>query len=71
MTNCLAAQRPTWPCQRDQDVKASLSEALVRSRVLAERISVIRVNMVNSAIMSLNDIYSLLILFPVLFLLLV
>ena len=46
MTNCLAAKSAAWPCQKDKEIKASLSEALVRSRVLAEQISVVRTNMV-------------------------
>ncbi len=47
MTNCLAAKSATWPCQRDKDIKALLSDSLINSRVLAEQISVVRSNMVN------------------------
>ncbi|XP_078358560.1 uncharacterized protein LOC144643236 [Oculina patagonica] len=45
MTNCFAAKSAAWPCQRDKDIKALLSDSLINSRVLAEQISVVRGNM--------------------------
>ena len=46
MTKCLPAKRSLWPCQRNRDMNASLSDALIMSRVLTDQISVLRRNMV-------------------------
>ena len=47
ITKCLPAQlQPSWPCSRNRDMNASLTDALIMSRLLIEQVSNLLQNMV-------------------------